>query len=153
MNPESKQAGMGASAQPALDRLRLIAIGHPGVQGEQRRCLDGKWVGIRCAPMLVSAPPVQAYFRSLPDRRKREPTGSATLIARLRLLDVISSLDPGDVTGKGSINQRAVPGHRAALVDVLHAPDPHAPFRIVAAPHDSRRRNRQAMRRNTIRNP
>jgi len=43
------------------------------------------------------------------------------------------SLDIGEMTDKGSINQRAVLAHRAALVEDLYAPAP-APHVIVAAP-------------------
>ena len=36
------------------------------------------------------------------------------------------SIDRGEVTDKGSINQRAVLEHRAALIDELYAPAPPA---------------------------
>ena len=48
-------------------------------------------------------------------------TGSAMRIARLHLMHEAPSLDQGEVTDKGSINQRAVLTHRAALVEALHA--------------------------------
>lgn len=41
-------------------------------------------------------------------------------MARLALLAEPPSLDLGEVTDKGSINQRAVLRHRAALVEALH---------------------------------
>ena len=43
------------------------------------------------------------------------------------LLDTPLSIDRGEVTDKGSINQRAVLEHRAALIDALYSPspDPH----------------------------
>ena len=43
------------------------------------------------------------------------------------LLDTPLSIDRGEVTDKGSINQRAVLEHRAGLIDALYAPspDPH----------------------------
>jgi feruloyl-CoA synthase len=52
----------------------------------------------------------------------------------LRLLHVAPSLDLGEITDKGSINQRAVLTHRAELVHALHDPvrrDPDA----IYAPH------------------
>jgi len=51
-------------------------------------------------------------------------TGSSTRIARAILLDTPMSIDLGEVTDKGSINQRAVLDARAALIDDLYAPTP-----------------------------
>jgi feruloyl-CoA synthase len=51
-------------------------------------------------------------------------TGSSTRIARALLLDVPLSIDRGEVTDKGSINQRAVLEHREALVGKLYSPGP-----------------------------
>jgi feruloyl-CoA synthase len=47
-------------------------------------------------------------------------TGSASRVARMIVLEELPSIDKGEVTDKGSINQRAVLTHRAALVDALH---------------------------------
>jgi feruloyl-CoA synthase len=52
----------------------------------------------------------------LPGRRPARPTASC---AR-SLLDTPPSLDVGEATDKGSINQRMVLRHRAALVDELY---------------------------------
>jgi feruloyl-CoA synthase len=51
-------------------------------------------------------------------------TGSSTRIARAILLDTPLSIDRGEVTDKGSINQRAVLEHRASLIDELYSPTP-----------------------------
>lgn len=51
-------------------------------------------------------------------------TGSSTRITRAILLDVPLSIDRGEVTDKGSINQRAVLEHRTALIDELYSPTP-----------------------------
>ena len=53
-------------------------------------------------------------------------TGSSTRITRAALLDTPLSIDRGEVTDKGSINQRAVLEHRGALVEELYAPTPPA---------------------------
>jgi feruloyl-CoA synthase len=50
----------------------------------------------------------------------RHATGSANRLARAHLLAAPLSLDTGELTEKGSINQRAVLKHRAALVDAMH---------------------------------
>jgi feruloyl-CoA synthase len=53
-------------------------------------------------------------------------TGSSTRIARAFLLDAPLSIDRGEVTDKGSINQRAVLDHRRATVETLYSPTPDA---------------------------
>ena len=53
-------------------------------------------------------------------------TGSSTRIARAILLDNPLSIDRGEVTDKGSVNQRAVLAHRAALIEDLYLPAPPA---------------------------
>ena len=51
-------------------------------------------------------------------------SGSATRVTRAMLLDEPLSLDRGEVTDKGSVNQRAVLRHRADLVETLYSDDP-----------------------------
>src|SRR5450631_1421447 len=53
-------------------------------------------------------------------------TGSSTRITRAILLNTPLSIDRGEVTDKGSINQRAVLDARAALIDELYSPAPAA---------------------------
>jgi feruloyl-CoA synthase len=53
-------------------------------------------------------------------------TGSSTRIARAVLLDTPLSIDRGEVTDKGSINQRAVLEHRSGLIDLLYSSTPPA---------------------------
>ncbi|MEW6688605.1 MAG: feruloyl-CoA synthase [Pseudomonadota bacterium] len=54
-----------------------------------------------------------------------ESTGSSNRIARAMILEEPPSIDAGEITDKGSINQRAVLARRAALVEALYrdAPD------------------------------
>lgn len=72
---------------------------------------------------VCAHPAVRARFQGLVDAWMRRGTGSSNRIMRALLLDVPPSIDVGEVTDKGSINQRAVLKHRAALVDMLYAPD------------------------------
>jgi feruloyl-CoA synthase len=51
-------------------------------------------------------------------------TGSSNRIRRAIILDEPPSLDAGEMTDKGSINQRAVLARRAALVEELYAGSP-----------------------------
>jgi feruloyl-CoA synthase len=53
-------------------------------------------------------------------------TGSSTRITRALLLDAPLSIDRGEVTDKGSINQRAVLEHRQHLIETLYSPTPVA---------------------------
>jgi feruloyl-CoA synthase len=45
-------------------------------------------------------------------------------VTRAVLLDTPLSIDRGEVTDKGSINQRAVLDHRSGLIEQLYAPAP-----------------------------
>jgi len=56
--------------------------------------------------------------------RTLESTGSSNRIARMVVLDEPPSLDAGEMTDKGSINQRAVLARRAKLVEALYANPP-----------------------------
>ncbi len=56
----------------------------------------------------------------------RAATGSSNRILRAILMDTPPSLDVGEATDKGSINQRMVLRHRAALVTDLYAGAPPA---------------------------
>jgi feruloyl-CoA synthase len=51
-------------------------------------------------------------------------TGSSNRVTRAVLLAEPASIDAGEMTDKGSINQRAVLGNRAALVQALYAEPP-----------------------------
>jgi feruloyl-CoA synthase len=53
-------------------------------------------------------------------------TGSSTRITRAVLIATPLSIDRGEVTDKGSINQRAVLDHRAELIEQLYSPTPPA---------------------------
>jgi feruloyl-CoA synthase len=48
-------------------------------------------------------------------------TGSSTQVTRALLLDTPLSIDRGEVTDKGSVNQRAVLEHRNELVEMLYS--------------------------------
>ena len=59
----------------------------------------------------------------------RSATGSATRIARAAFLAEPPSIDVGEITDKGSINQRAVLAHRQGLVADIYAAPP--PFHVI----------------------
>ena len=66
-------------------------------------------------------PDVRAHFAALLQSFARKSTGSSTRIARAILLEQGPSIDKSEMTDKGSINQRAVLGNRAHLVEMLYA--------------------------------
>lgn len=73
---------------------------------------------------IVHDPRVRQRFAELLQSYAQQATGSSNRIERIVLLDEMPSLDVGEVTDKGSINQRAVLDHRAALVEDLYAANP-----------------------------
>jgi len=97
------------------------------------RRLSGLASDAPLAEVLASAP-VRDFFSGLLQKLNVQAGGSATYVARLLLLDIPPSLDRGEVTDKGSINQRAVQDHRAASVDALHAAQPGDDTRAILAP-------------------
>ena len=79
---------------------------------------------------VAADPLVRAAFRERFAKFLATATGSSTRITRAVLLDTPLSIDRGEVTDKGSINQRAVLEHRAALIETLYAEQP--PAQVVA---------------------
>src|SRR6185437_2363769 len=73
---------------------------------------------------------VRAAFRERFEKLLSGATGSSTRITRAILLDTPLSIDRGEVTDKGSINQRAVLEHRRSLVEEVYAAAPSA--RVIA---------------------
>jgi feruloyl-CoA synthase len=88
------------------------------------RTLSGLDVGVPMADVLSSAK-VLAHFQTVVNELARNATGSANRIARMCLLAEPPTIDRGEVTDKGSINQRSVLAHRAQTVDALHADTLH----------------------------
>jgi feruloyl-CoA synthase len=56
----------------------------------------------------------------------KEATGSSNRVTRLILLEQPASLDAGEITDKGSLNQRTVLRHRATAVEELYRNPPSA---------------------------
>ncbi|MBP6902590.1 MAG: feruloyl-CoA synthase [Burkholderiaceae bacterium] len=136
-------------------RAKIIAAGHPCVQDAVITGLNRNDIGAllfpradECRALAVQAglaadaplpevlhhPAVRAFFQALADRLWREATGSASRVARVHVLAEPPAIDHGEVTDKGSINQRAVLAHRAALVEALYAGTEADPFLILPNP-------------------
>jgi len=74
----------------------------------------------------ASDPLIRAAFRERFQKLLADATGSSTRITRAVLFDTPLSIDRGEVTDKGSINQRAVIEHRSADIEQIYAPAPPA---------------------------
>jgi feruloyl-CoA synthase len=79
------------------------------------------------AAQIIAAPTVRLLFAERLFTLAAEAKGSSTRVERLILMAEPPSLDKGEATDKGSINQRAVLAVRAALVDELYAETPPSP--------------------------
>ncbi len=118
-------------------RAKIIAAGAPYVQDAVITGLNMKEVGAMLfttpkvrelaglpatAPLaeVLAHPSVLAHFQTVLNQLAANATGSANRVARLLLLSEPPSIDKGEVTDKGSINQRAVLKHRDALVQDFH---------------------------------
>jgi feruloyl-CoA synthase len=88
------------------------------------RALSGLGADVPLSEVLASAP-VLAKFQEIVNELAKTGTGSANRIARLCLLSEPPTIDKGEITDKGSINQRSVLAHRAGTVAALHADTLH----------------------------
>jgi feruloyl-CoA synthase len=103
-----------------LTGINLKEVGAMVFPTQAVRALSGLTTSAAMADVLASAP-VIAHFQQVIDELARSATGSAGRIARMCLMAEPPTLDRGEVTDKGSINQRAVLTHRAETVEALHA--------------------------------
>ncbi len=118
-------------------RGKIIAAGAPYIQDVVLTGINLKEVGAMVFPtpavralsgMPADAPladvlgsePVLAHFQKVINELAKTATGSANRIARMCLLSEPPTIDKGEITDKGSINQRAVLSHRADTVAALH---------------------------------
>jgi feruloyl-CoA synthase len=76
------------------------------------------------ARLLLADRRVIEAFAQLIDTFAAASTGTSSRVTRAVLLAEPPSLDIGEMTDKGSINQRAVLAHRAAIVEELYAAPP-----------------------------
>ena len=122
-------------------RAKIIAAGAPYVQDVMITGINAHEVGALIFPtaavrtlaamdralgadaplqQILQCGPVAAHFQKLVNELAHTATGSANRIARLHIMHEAASIDKGEVTDKGSINQQAVLTHRSALVEALH---------------------------------
>ncbi|WP_064682286.1 feruloyl-CoA synthase [Rhizobium bangladeshense] len=102
------RAELGALAIPVLEALRN-AVGDAGQLSDEA---------------VLSHPDVKALLAGRLAEHQRNASGSSTRIMRLMLLREPPRLDKGEITDKGSLNQRAMRTHRADLIEALYAGAP-----------------------------
>jgi feruloyl-CoA synthase len=112
-------------------RARLAAAGAPYLQDSVITGHDRDEVGALILPNLqackgMAPEALRAHVQAALDRLAAEATGSSNRIARALILEEPPSIDAGEITDKGSINQRAVLRARANLVELLYS-EPAAP--------------------------
>ncbi len=118
-------------------RAKIIAAGAPYIQDVVLTGINLKEVGAMVFPTpavralsgmaadapladVLSSEPVLAHFQKVLNELSKTSTGSANRIARMCLLSEPPTIDKGEITDKGSINQRAVLSHRSDTVAALH---------------------------------
>jgi feruloyl-CoA synthase len=123
-------------------RAKIIAAGAPFVQDVVLTGINLKEVGAMVFPTpavrnlsglgaeasmheVLDHPAVLAHFQTVVNDLAAAATGSANRIARMCLLADPPTIDRGEITDKGSINQRAVLTHRADTVAKLHSDGLH----------------------------
>ncbi|MEK1904489.1 MAG: feruloyl-CoA synthase [Pseudomonas sp.] len=120
-------------------RTRVILQGAPYVQDVVVTGADRQRIGLLVFPYLpacrelaglsagasaeqvLAAAPVRQWLAGLLTQLNREATGLASHIAWVCPMSEAPSLDAGEITDKGSLNQRAVLSRRAVLIDSLYA--------------------------------
>jgi feruloyl-CoA synthase len=112
------------------DRGEIAALVFPEIDACRGLCAD---LSADMKPSAIFADSrLRLRFASLLGSLAKLSSGSSTLVCRLLLLEHRPSMDAGEMTDKGSINQRVFLANRAALVAELYAA-PDSP-RVIAIP-------------------
>lgn len=112
-----------------INRDEIAALAFPDIDACRALCPD--LPAAADASAILADARVQEEIRRLLAALAAGATGSSTRVARVLLMAAPPSLDKGEITDKGSINQRAVLAHRADLVEALYA-KPYGPAVIAA---------------------
>jgi feruloyl-CoA synthase len=102
-----------------INRDDLTAILIPDPEGVREACphlAPANDLGV-----LARDPQLRALIQAKLDALLKTATGTSSRVVRALFLDTPPSIDRGEITDKGSINQRAVLEHRAHLVEALYA--------------------------------
>jgi feruloyl-CoA synthase len=108
------------------DQIGMLAV--PDVEACRALCRDLDAGAPASAVLGHDA--VRDRLRAMLAQFASTATGSANRLVRAILLDEPPSLDAGEVTDKGSLNQRAILERRRSLIDDLYAAQPSS--RVIA---------------------
>jgi feruloyl-CoA synthase len=100
---------LGMMLVPNLEACRALAVDLPASAS---------------ASEVLRSDAVTAKFASLLESFAAQATGNSNRVERALLLEEPPSLDAGEITDKGSLNQRTILDRRATLVEEIHAPRP-----------------------------
>ncbi|HEY5215703.1 MAG TPA: feruloyl-CoA synthase [Pseudolabrys sp.] len=115
------------------DRDDIVALVFPDIEA----CRKLAGLGPDATPAaIIEAPKVRACFAERLNKLAASSPGSSTRVMRAILMAEPPSMDKGEMTDKGSINQRAVLKNRAELVEELYAVPP--PARIITTEEPKR---------------
>ena len=125
------RARLVAACAPLVRDVVIAGINHDAVSALVVLDLDGcRLINPTLPPGDLAAaatdPLIRAAFHERFQKLLAAATGSSTRITRAVLLDTPLSIDRGEVTDKGSINQRAVIEHRSGLIELLYSSTPPA---------------------------
>jgi feruloyl-CoA synthase len=127
---EDFKLGTGTWVSVGPMRARLNAACSPYVQDTVIAGHDRGEVGALIFPSeagrALDAAALRRALQEVLDRLAKESKGSSMRVARALVLAEPPSIDSGEITDKGSINQRAVLQRRAALVESLYTEPPAA---------------------------
>ncbi|HZX18530.1 MAG TPA: feruloyl-CoA synthase [Pseudomonas sp.] len=119
-------------------RTRVIMAGAPYIQDVVVTAPNRECIGLLVFPQLaacrelaglspkataeqvLAAPQVRAWLSELLEQLNQQATGSASRLAWACLMSEPPSLDKGEVTDKGSLNQRVILSCRAERIDALY---------------------------------
>jgi feruloyl-CoA synthase len=110
------------------DEVGMLAV--PDVEACRTLCPD--LPPHAAAGEVLGHAAVRSRLESLLAACARTGTGSATRLTRALLLEEPPSLDAGEITDKGSLNQRAMLDRRRALVEALYSEGPSADVLVAA---------------------
>jgi feruloyl-CoA synthase len=118
-----------AACAPLVRDVVIAGINRDGLSALVILDLDGCRVVNPALPAdnlaaAASDSKIRQAFRERLVKFADSATGSSTRIARAVLLDTPLSIDRGEVTDKGSVNQRAVLEHRAGTIEDIYAASP-----------------------------
>ena len=151
---EDFKLSSGTFVSVGLLRARVLAEGSPWVQDAVVTAPERAELGLLIVPRLdecrrlaglglqagadevLQHAAVRERFQRLVDRLWALGTGSASRIARAHVLAETLSIDAGEITDKGSVNQRVVLQRRAALVQALYDAGPDTGFAILPRKQD-----------------